>query len=408
VRGSFESLRDREQRYVMQTFKRLPVEFVSGDRWNVYDSDGHEYLDFVAGIAVNVLGHAHPAVVEALHRQSQALIHTSNLYYTAPQVDLAARLNELGFSSRVFFTNSGTEAVEAALKVARKFGKLHRGGAFEVITANGSFHGRTLGALAATAQPKYQEPMLPMPEGFRYVDFNDIEALRRAITQNTAAVMLELVQGESGAVPADTDYVRGARELCDAEGILLIFDEVQTGIGRSGHFYAFQHYGVTPDVVTLAKGLGGGVPVGACLASERADVFAPGDHGSTFGGNPLACATALAVLDTLEREDVLANVRRVGQYLGDRLRLLADDFDAVAGERGLGLLRALVLREDIGQALQLEALANGLIVNAIGERVVRLAPPLIVGEAQVDQAVDMLAQSLDTVITRAGAASGTA
>ena len=408
MRGSFESLRDREQRYVMQTFKRLPVEFVSGDRWNVYDSDGHEYLDFVAGIAVNVLGHAHPAVVEALHRQSQALIHTSNLYYTAPQVDLAARLNELGFSSRVFFTNSGTEAVEAALKVARKFGKLHRGGAFEVITANGSFHGRTLGALAATAQPKYQEPMLPMPEGFRYVDFNDIEALRRAITQNTAAVMLELVQGESGAVPADTDYVRGARELCDAEGILLIFDEVQTGIGRSGHFYAFQHYGVTPDVVTLAKGLGGGVPVGACLASERADVFAPGDHGSTFGGNPLACATALAVLDTLEREDVLANVRRVGQYLGDRLRLLADDFDAVAGERGLGLLRALVLREDIGQALQLEALANGLIVNAIGERVVRLAPPLIVGEAQVDQAVDMLAQSLDTVITRAGAASGTA
>jgi predicted acetylornithine/succinylornithine family transaminase len=344
-------------------------------------------------------------VVKAISDQAQTLVHASNLYYTRPQVELARRLVELGFAGRVFFANSGAEANEAAIKIARKWGKLNRGGAYGIITAEGSFHGRTLATIAATAQPKYQEPFAPMPDGFHHVPFNDLGALRAAVDEGTVAVMLEPVQGESGCVPADPDYLRAARRLCDEQNLLLILDEVQTGMGRTGTFYAFQGYGVVPDVLTLAKGLGGGLPIGVCLAGERADVLEPGDHGSTFGGNPLACTAALAVLRVIEQEGVIDNARVVGGYLRESLARLAGDFEVVEGVRGLGLMQALLLRQDVAQRLQLEALKNGLVINAIGERVVRLVPPLVIGKPEVDQAIGILAASMDSVLTHAGAGS---
>jgi predicted acetylornithine/succinylornithine family transaminase len=392
-----------EARFLMGTFKRVPVELVRGEGFLVFDAEGNEYLDFVAGIAVNVLGHAHPAVVAAITAQASALIHTSNLYYTRPQVELSRRLTELGFPGRVFLSNSGAEANEAAIKIARKWGKLNRGGAYEVITALDSFHGRTLATLAATGQPKYQEPFLPMPDGFRHVPFNDIVALGDAISERTAAVLLEPVQGESGIIPANADYLKAARALCDERGLLLMFDEIQTGMGRTGTFYAFQGYGVVPDVLTLAKGLGGGVPIGACIAGPRADVLTAGDHGSTFGGNPLAASAALAVLDTLTAEGLVENAKTTGAYLNQRLAGLAGDFDCVAGARGIGLMQALVLNQDLAPKIQAEALAHGLIVNAIGPRIIRLVPPLTVGKAEVDRAVGILAQSIDLALAGAPA-----
>jgi acetylornithine aminotransferase/acetylornithine/N-succinyldiaminopimelate aminotransferase len=397
------ALAERERAALMQTFRRLPLELVSGAGCEVVDAEGRRYLDFVAGLAVNVLGHAHPAVAEAIATQARTLVHTSNLYYTRAQVELAERLQGLGFTGRAFLCNSGAEANETAIKVARKWGKLHRGGAFEILTAEGSFHGRTLATIAATAQPKYQAPFAPMPDGFVHVPFNDLDALRAATTERTVAVMLEPVQGESGVVPADPEYLRAVRAWCDARDLLLILDEVQTAIGRTGAFFAFSGYGVIPDVVTVGKGLGGGVPIAACLASARADVLEPGDHGSTFGGNPLACAAALATLDALEREGVIANAAAVGAYLGEQLAGLAAAFPAVAGERGRGLMRALVLAEDLAPRLQAAALEQGLIVNAIGTRVIRFVPPLIVTREQVDRAVSILAACLDLLHTGAPA-----
>jgi predicted acetylornithine/succinylornithine family transaminase len=401
IGAGLEALEEAERQYLMQTFRRQPVELVRGDRWNVYDPEGREYLDFVAGIAVNVLGHNHPAIVEAVSRQAREAIHLSDLYYSRPQVELAKRLNQLGFTGRAFYANSGAEANECAIKVARKWGKENRYGAFEIISANLSFHGRTLAAIAATGQPKYQQPFQPMPEGFGHVDYNDIIQLREATNERTVAVLLEPVLGESGVVPATPEYLRQVRAWCDEKNLLLILDEVQTGVGRTGHFYAFQGYGIIPDIVTLAKGLGGGVPIGICLASPRADVLGPGDHGSTFGGNPLASVAALAVLDTLEKDGIVDNARRVGDYLGQRLLGLSGDFGCVEEVRGLGLMRAMVLDRDIAPALERAALEHGLLINATGPRVVRLIPPLIIGKAEVDRAVEILAQCLDLVLTDA-------
>ena len=395
-------LAQAEKEYLMQTFKRQPLELVRGDRWNVYDPEGREFLDFVAGIAVNVLGHNHPALVEAVTRQAKDAIHVSDLYYSRPQVELAKRLNELGFKGRVFYANSGAEANECAFKVARKWGKENRYGAFDIISTNQSFHGRTLATVAATGQPKYQKPFLPMPTGFGHVEYNDIAALKEATDERTVAVLLEPVQGESGIVPATKEYLTAVRQWCDDKNLLLIFDEVQTGVGRTGHFYAFQGYDVVPDIVTLAKGLGGGVPIGVCLAGPRADVLAHGDHGSTFGGNPLACAAALAVIDTIERDGVIENARVVGAYLEQRLRRLADEFGCVAEVRGAGLMVAMLLDRDIAGELEAAALEHGLLVNAIGPRVIRMVPPLIIGKAEVDRAIDILAQSLDLILGQVG------
>ena len=376
-------------RYLMQVGKRLPVTFVRGKGCLVYDDSGREYLDLVAGIAVNLLGHAHPDVVAAVSAQASSLIHTSNLYYTQPQVELAQRLVELSFPSRVFFCNSGAEANEAAIKLARKWGKRNRDGAFEIITTTGSFHGRTLAAVTAGGQHKYSDPFTPLPPGFVHVAYNDIDAIKTATNEHTVGVMLEPVMGEIGIIPAAPGYLAGVRAWCDANNLLLILDEVQTGLGRTGRWFAHQHHGITPDVMTLAKGLGGGVPIGACLAAPRADVFEPGDHGSTFGGNPLACAAAIAVLSVIERDGLVGHAAEMGGVLHDAL------LDMGAKEvRGLGLMQAFEFAEPRAKAFQQACLEAGLIVNAVDDNSIRLVPPLIIGSAEIERAHSIMRKAL--------------
>ncbi len=368
-------------RYLMSTGRRLPVTFVRGEGCLVFDDAGGEYLDLVAGIAVNLLGHAHPEVAAAVARQSAELIHTSNLYFTKPQVELARRLVELSFPSRAFFCNSGAEANEAAIKLARKWGARHRDGAFEIVTTAGSFHGRTLAAVTAGGQPRYSDPFKPLPPGFVHVPYNDAGAIETATTAKTVAVMLEPVMGEIGVVPAAPGYLERVRDWCDKNNLLLILDEVQTGLGRTGRWFAHQHAGITPDVMTLAKGLGGGVPIGACLANPRADVFEPGDHGSTFGGNPLACAAAIAVLGVVEREGLVGHAAEMGELLRDAIS------DLGAKEvRGLGLMQAFQFEEPKAKPFQQACLESGLIVNAVDDHSIRLVPPLIITAAQIDRA----------------------
>ena len=369
------------EQYLMHTGRRLPVTFVRGDGCLLYDEEGREYLDLVAGIAVNVLGHSHPDIARALTGQARTLIHTSNLYYTRPQVELARRLVELSFPSRVFLCNSGAEANEAAIKIARKWGTRNRDGAFEIITAEGSFHGRTLATVTAGGQHKYSDPFKPLPDGFVHVPFNDLDAIKAATTERTVAVMLEPVMGEIGIIPAARGYLAGVRKWCDEKGLLLILDEVQTGIGRTGKWFAYQHHGITPDVMTLAKGLGGGIPIGACLASPRADVFEPGDHGSTFGGNPLACTVALSVLAVVERDGLVGHAAEMGEMLNGVLQTLG-----AKDVRGLGLMQAAEFAEPHAKAFQQSCLEAGLIINAVDENSIRLVPPLIITAAEIDRA----------------------
>jgi len=368
-------------RYLMQTGRRLPVTFVRGRGCMVYDDAGREYLDLVAGIAVNLLGHSHPDVVDAVNKQAGELIHTSNLYFTQPQVELARRLVELSFPSRAFFCNSGAEANEAAIKLARKWGAKNRDGAFEIITTTGSFHGRTLATVTAGGQHKYSDPFKPLPDGFVHVTYNDFDAIEAATTDSTVAVMLEPVMGEIGIVPAAPGYLKRVREWCDKKNLLLILDEVQTGLGRTGRWFAHQHAGVTPDVMTLAKGLGGGVPIGACLANPRADVFEPGDHGSTFGGNPLACAAASTVLHVIERDGLVGHAAEMGGLL----RASLDDLGAKE-VRGLGLMQAFEFEDAKAKPFQQACLEAGLIVNAVDDHSIRLVPPLILTAKEIERA----------------------
>ena len=368
-------------KYLMHTGKRLPVTFVRGRGCLVYDESGKEYLDLVAGIAVNVLGHAHPEVAAAVASQAHSLIHASNLYFTQPQVELAQRLVELAFPARVFFGNSGAEANEAAIKIARKWGARNKGGAFRVITSVGSFHGRTMATVSAGGQPKYSDPFKPVLDGFVHVPYNDLEAIKAATTKETVAVMLEPVMGEIGVIPARPGYLEGVRKWCDEQGMLLILDEVQTGIGRTGRWFAHQHHGITPDVMTLAKGLGGGVPIGAVLASPRADVFEPGDHGSTFGGNPLACAAALAVLHVVERDGLVGHAAEMGDALESVLQDLGGE-----ETRGRGLMRAVQFTEPKAKPFQQACLEAGVIVNAVDDHSVRFVPPLIISPDQIEHA----------------------
>jgi len=372
-------------RYLMQTGRRLPVTFVRGRGCVLYDDAGREYLDLVAGIAVNLLGHAHPDVTAAITRQSAELIHTSNLYFTQPQVELARRLVELSFPSRVFFCNSGAEANEAAIKLARKWGTRNRDGAFEIITTTGSFHGRTLATVTAGGQHKYSDPFQPLPDGFVHVPYNDARAVEEATTDKTVAVMLEPVMGEIGVIPAAPGYLRRVREWCDAKNLLLILDEVQTGLGRTGRWFAHQHAGITPDVMTLAKGLGGGVPIGACLANQRADVFEPGDHGSTFGGNPLACAVAATVLHVIDRDGLVGHAAEMGDLLGASLRDLG-----AKSTRGAGLMQAFEFEDPRAKAFQQSCLEAGLVVNAVDDHSIRLVPPLIVTAKEIDRAHEVM------------------
>jgi predicted acetylornithine/succinylornithine family transaminase len=383
---------DAEHTYLMATFKRLPITLVEGRGVLAKDDQGREYVDMVAGIAVNLLGHAHPAVAQAVAEQAARLVHTSNLYYSEPQVQLAKRLVELSFPSRVFFANSGAEANECAIKIARKWGKLRRNGAYEIITAEKSFHGRTLATITATGQPKYSEPFSPLPAGFVHVPYGELGAVLEATTDLTVAVMLEPIIGESGVIVPPDGYLEGVRAWCDEQDLLLILDEIQTGLGRTGTWFAHQQHGITPDVMTLAKGLGGGVPIGACLAAPRADVLEAGDHGSTFGGNPLACAAALAVLRTLGEDGLVQRSLEMGELLAGELK----ELEGVQEVRGRGLMQAVVFREPIARELQSKCLEEGVIVNATDDRTIRLVPPLVISAEEIDRAVAAMRRALDS------------
>ncbi len=379
-------LKDSAQ-YIMNTYNRNPVILTKGRGTRVWSSEGKEYIDFVGGIAVNVLGHCHRKVVIALQKQAQRLIHVSNLYHIESQIRLARLLVKHSFADKVFFCNSGAEANEAAIKLARKYAKEHFGpDRYEIITAYGSFHGRTIATITATGQEKFQKGFEPLVAGFKYVPFNDTEALKAAITPQTCAVMLEPIQGEGGVIVPSDNYLREVRELCDRDNLLLILDEVQTGMGRTGKLFAHEHYAITPDIMTLAKGLGAGVPIGAMLATEKvAASFGPGNHASTFGGNPLVCASAIATIETILEDGILLdNCRRLGEYFVNRLWELKDEFPReVSDVRGKGLLIGLQVNIDTGYIVQ-ECLQRGFLVNSTANNVLRFAPPLIVEEAEID------------------------
>ncbi len=378
--------------YLLPVYARLPVTLVRGQGVKVWDANGKEYIDFLAGIATNALGHCHPKMVQAIQEQAATLIHTAGYYFTAPVAKLAEKLTSVSGMDRVFFGNSGAEAVECAIKISRKWGKSHGGPSkYKIVAAQKSFHGRTMGAVTATGQPKYQEPFMPMLEGFAHVPFNDIDALTAAVTDDTCAVLLEPIQGEGGVYPAHRPFLEAARALCDKHQALLIFDEIQTGIGRTGKWFAYEHYGVLPDILTSAKALGGGFPIGACLArGEAALTLVPGDHGSTYGGNPLACATALAVLNTIDEEHLLANAHAMGAYFVHRLN--EPHFrHKIADIRALGLMIGAELTAPDAKRVLMESLERGLLLSAIGDHTLRLVPPLNITPADIDAVVDILA-----------------
>jgi predicted acetylornithine/succinylornithine family transaminase len=384
-----------EKKYYMNTFRRVPLTLVRGEGARVWDDTGREYLDFVAGWAVNSLGHCHPALVGAIAEQAKTLIQVSNQYYTVPQLQLAGLLIENSCLDRIFLCNSGAEANEGAVKLARRYGQRHLGGAYEVITTIGSFHGRTLGMVAATGQEKHQKPYVPLPTGFVNVLYNSIDAIMAATTEKTCAVMVEPMQGEGGVNMPSAGYLQQVQEWCRDKGILLVLDEIQTGIGRCGTLFAYEQYGVEPDIMTLAKGLASGVPIGAFLAKESASVFEPGEHGSTFGGNPLACAAAFATVKYIIDNDVLGNVQRVGSYLMGRLAELRGKYGFITDIRGRGLLMAVEFDRDIGQDLLSACLERGLLVNCVRPNTLRFMPPLIIGSAEVDEAIAILDMVLD-------------
>ncbi|MCS6782710.1 MAG: aspartate aminotransferase family protein [Gloeomargarita sp. SKYBB_i_bin120] len=386
---------------LMPTYNRFPVRLVRGQGCWVWDDQGREYLDFVAGIATCSLGHAHPRLVQAVSDQIRQLHHVSNLYHIPLQEELALALTRHSCADRVFFANSGAEANEGAIKLARKYAHVVKGYMHPVIvTAQASFHGRTLATLTATGQPKYQQHFDPLVPGFVYVPYNDLAALTRTVLEleQVAAILLEPLQGEGGVRPGERDYFQGVRQLCNEQGILLLLDEVQTGMGRTGHWWGYEHLGIEPDVFSSAKGLGGGIPIGAVLCKEPYNVFQPGDHASTYGGNPLACQAALTVCQVIEEENLLENVRQRGEQLRQGLQALVARYpEHFQGVRGWGLLQGLVLRPEgpwqAGDVVQ-RALAQGLLLVPAGPQVVRFVPPLIVSAAEVEEALQRLAAAL--------------
>lgn len=387
-----EEIIQMDKDHALQAYGRKPIALVQGRGPRVMDADGKIYLDFLGGIAVNALGHCHPHVVEAICKQAHQLLHVSNIYYTAQQSKLETMLAERSGLDRAFFTNSGSEANETAIKLVRKWGKKKLGPqATQIVTAVMSFHGRTLATLAATGQPRFQVGFEPNVEGFTHIPFNDLGALEKEIGPTTCGVMLEPIQCESGIHPATPEYLKGVREICDRKGIALILDEVQTGMGRTGKLFAHQHYGIKPDVMTLAKALGGGVPISACLATnEVGSAFQPGDHGNTFGGGPLACSAAIATLETFDAEHVLDNCTAMGEYLKSKFKQLQSEQPLLKEVRGLGLIIGLELSKPCAKQVDNLALENGLLINAIGDYVLRLAPPLIINQKDADEAVSIL------------------
>lgn len=384
---------EESKKYLMNTYNRAPLVLRKGRGMKVWSSSGKEYLDFIGGIAVNNLGHCHPKVVIAIQKQAQRLLHVSNLYHIEPQVELARLLVEHSFADKVFFCNSGAEAVEGAIKLARKYAKNHATpDTYEIISAYGSFHGRTLAALSATGQDKIKDGFEPLVPGFKHVPFNDVDAVNKAVSANTCAIILEPIQGEGGIIMPSENYLKQIREICDEHKLLLIFDEIQTGMGRTGRLFAYEHFGVQPDIITLAKGLGGGVAIGAVLAKEAvAASFKPGSHASTFGGNPLASAAAVAAIEALLEDGLLMeNCRRVGSYFMNKLQKLKSDFPSTIIEvRGLGLMIGMELTKTGGPIVE-SCLKRGILINCTSGNVLRFTPPLIVNESEVDHLVDIL------------------
>jgi len=396
LEGGNAAIVERTGTCVMQTYGRFPVAFVRGQGCRLWDADGKRYLDFVAGLAVCNLGHCHPRVVAAIREQAGRLLHVSNLYHIPWQTELAARIAGLSFGTRVFFCNSGAEANEAAIKLVRRYeSTVRQSGRFEILTAQNSFHGRTLATVTATGQEKFRKGFDPLVPGFRYVPFNDITALERAVGEKTAAILLEPIQGEGGVnVPAD-DYLPAVRRLCDAKQLTLIFDEIQVGMGRTGTLFAYQQWGVEPDLMTLAKGLAGGVPIGVLVAREEwASAFVPGTHASTFGGNPLAAAAGLAALGALLDEGILENCRRMGAYLREQLEGVAHRHPTLVKEvRGRGLILGMELTRPGGPVVA-RCLEQGLLINCTADRVLRFIPPLVVTREEVDEMLTTLEPAL--------------
>jgi predicted acetylornithine/succinylornithine family transaminase len=380
-------------RYIMQTYSRFPVVLRKGRGMKVWSVEGREYLDFVGGVAVNILGHCHPRVVVALQKQAQRLIHVSNYYHIEPQIKLAKLLVENSFADKVFFCNSGAEAIEAAIKLARKCAKEQNGpDRYEIIAAKNSFHGRTFAALTATGQEKFHQGFDPLLPGFKHVPFDDIPGISDAISKNTCAILLEPIQGEGGVRLPSPDYLQKVRELCDRKNLLLILDEVQTGMGRTGKLFAHEHYGITPDIMAIAKGLGGGVPIGAMLATEKAaSAFQPGNHATTFGGNPLVCAAAVATIEVLLEDGfILDQCNRMNIYFMEKLNLLKEKFPSLIKEvRGRGLLLGMELTRE-GDTIVKACLEKGILINCTAGNILRFIPPLIVQTRDIDQLTDVL------------------
>jgi acetylornithine aminotransferase/acetylornithine/N-succinyldiaminopimelate aminotransferase len=386
-----EEIIQADEDYFMNVFgDRAPIVVDKGKGVRIWDKDGNQYLDFLAGIAVNALGHGHPEVNRALKEQIDKVIHCTNIYYIEPQAKLNRLLVENSAGDRVFYGNSGAEANEGAIKLARKYFKAKGEEKYEVITTSESFHGRTLATIAATGQEKYQKPFTPLPEGFKEVPFNDLDALQEAVSDKTCAIMVEPIQGEGGINVASKEYLQGIRELCDEEGILLILDEIQTGFGRTAKLFGYEHYSIEPDIFTLAKALGNGMPVSAFLAKEEvADAFEPGDHGSTFGGNPLACAAAYTTLSVILEEDLVQHTAEMGDYFQRKLNELVEKYNFVDSVRGKGLMIGLELELNAKDIVS-EALEAGLLINAVSATTLRFLPPLIVNKDEIDQAVEIL------------------
>jgi len=386
-----------EAEYYIQTVNRVPIVLVKGEESTVWDEDGNKYLDFVGGWATATLGHSHPALVKAITEQANSLIQVSNAFYTIPQIELAKLLVDNSCMDRVFFCNSGAEAVEGAIKVARRYGQIKREGSFEIITALNSFHGRTFGTLSATGQPAYQESYSPILPGFLHVPYNDFESIKKATNKNTVAIMLEPVQGEGGVNVPSPGYFKKIREWCDQNDLLLILDEVQTGIGRLGHLFGYEAFDVEPDVITLAKGLGGGVPVGAFLVKERANSLTLGDHGSTFGGNPLATAAGKAVVQTVIDEGIHEKVKKSEQRLVSQLTEIQRENPSITEIRGMGLLQAVEFDSDIGAEVMSACLDRGLLVNRVRPNTIRLMPPLIISNDDIDLGVSIISDSIKSL-----------
>ena len=384
---------------ILHTYNRFPVMFDHGEGCYLYDTEGKKYLDFAAGIAVNALGYHYPGYDDALKSQIDKLTHISNLYYNEPMSEAGEKLIKASGLSKAFFTNSGTEAIEGALKAARKYSYTKYGkeaGRFEIIAMNHSFHGRSMGALSVTGTEHYREPFEPLIGGVKFADFNDLESVKAQITDKTCAVITEVVQGEGGIYPAQKEFLEGLRALCDEKDIILLFDEIQCGMGRTGYYFAWQSYGVQPDVMTCAKALGCGVPVGAFVLGEKAAAasLVPGDHGTTYGGNPFVCAAVSKVFDIFEQDNILAHVQELTPYLEEKLDALVDEYPIVAARRGKGFMQGLVIEGTTVGSVVTKALANGLLVISAGSDVLRLVPPLVITKEHIDEMIEKLEKSL--------------